>query len=293
MAHEHSHHHHDHTDVKNIKTAFFLNLTFTIIEIFGGFFTNSIAILSDALHDLGDSLSLGIAWYLQRVSKKGATENFTYGFRRFSLLGALINALILISGSIFIIVETVKRLQNPEPADAKGMIILAVVGVIFNGAAVLKLQKGESINEKVVSLHLIEDVLGWVAVLIGSIIMYFFDLPIIDPILSLLISIYVLYNAFQSLKSTMKVLLQAIPENAKSVEIKKYFNKLPEIQGFHDLHLWSMDGNYNVLTVHLVKNESIENRELKTKIRHDLEHLGVDHATIELEEVGEHCEVDC
>jgi cobalt-zinc-cadmium efflux system protein len=292
MAHNHSHHH-DHTDVKNIQTAFFLNLAFTIIEIIGGFFTNSIAILSDALHDLGDSLSLGVSWYLQRVSKKGATKNFTYGFRRFSLLGALINAVILISGSIFIMGETVKRFQNPEPADAKGMILLAVIGVIFNGAAVLKLQKGASINEKVVSLHLLEDVLGWVAVLIGSIIMYFFNLPIIDPILSLLISVYVLYNAFNSLKSTMKVLLQAIPENTNVDKIKAYFGKLPEIQNFHDLHLWSMDGTYNILTVHLVKNARVTSSELKEKIRHDLEHLGVNHVTIELEEPGEYCEVDC
>jgi cobalt-zinc-cadmium efflux system protein len=187
----------------------------------------------------------------------------------------------------------VKRLQNPEPANAKGMIFLAIIGVIFNGAAVLKLQKGESINEKVVSLHLLEDVLGWVAVLIGSIIMYFFDLPIIDPILSLLISVYVLYNAFNSLKSTIKVLLQAIPENTNVDKIKEYFNKLPEIQNFHDLHLWSMDGTYNVLTVHIVKNTDVTSGELKGKIRHNLEHLGVNHATIELEEPGEHCEVDC
>jgi len=220
-------------------------------------------------------------------------KNFTYGFRRFSLLGALINAVILISGSIFIMGETVKRFQNPEPADVKGMIFLAIIGVIFNGAAVLKLQKGESINEKVVSLHLLEDVLGWITVLIGSIIMYFFNLPIIDPILSLLISVYVLYNAFKSLKSTMKVLLQAIPENTNVDKIKEYFGKLPEIQNFHDLHLWSMDGTYNILTVHLVKSTRITSSELKGKIRHDLEHLGVNHVTIELEEPDEHCEVDC
>lgn len=189
--------------------------------------------------------------------------------------------------------ETVKRFQNPESAEAEGIIFLAVIGVLFDGAAVLKLQKGGSINEKVVSLHLLEDVLGWMAVLIGNIIMYFFDLPIIDPILSLLISVYVLYNAFNSLKSTMKVLLQAIPENTNVDKIKEYFGKLPEIQNFHDLHLWSMDGSYNVLTVHVVKNSDVTGGELKGKIRHDLEHLGVNHATIELEEPGEHCEVDC
>lgn len=292
MAHDHSHNH-GHSDVKNIKTAFFLNLAFTVIEIFGGLFTNSIAILSDALHDLGDSFSLGIAWYLQNVSKKKATKNFTYGYRRFSLLGALINALILVGGSVYIITETVERLQNPEPTNAGGMIILAIVGVLFNGAAVLKLQKGESLNEKVVSLHLLEDVLGWVAVLVGSVIMYFFDLPIIDPILSLLIAVYVLYNAFRNLQSTMKVLLQAVPDNTNLDEIKAYFGKLSDVISFHDLHLWSMDGKYNVLTVHLVKQKEVSDHNLKGKIRHDLQHLGISHTTIELEYEGEHCEVSC
>ncbi len=289
MGHQHSH---EHTDVKNLKIAFVLNLTFTIIEIVGGIFTNSIAILSDALHDLGDSLSLGIAWYLQNLSKRKATTKFTYGFRRFSLLGALINVLVLISGSIFIIFETVKRLQHPEPANAKGMILLAIVGVIFNGAAALKLQKGESLNEKVISLHLLEDVFGWAAVLIGGVLMYFFNLPIIDPILSLLIAAYVLYNAIKNLKSTLKILLQATPDNINVELIKQYFRQLREITDFHDLHLWSMDGSYNILTIHLVRNEGTSDYKLKQKVRHDLEHLGVAHATIELEYPRDLCEVN-
>ncbi len=185
MGHDHIHHR---GGSKNIRTAFFLNVTFTIIEIIGGIMTNSMAILSDAVHDLGDSLSLGMAWYFQGLSSKGRDKSFSYGYGRFSLLGALINVCVLLIGSILILWKTIPRLLAPEAVDTTGMMILAVIGVIFNGLAVYRMRGGKSLNERVVALHLMEDVLGWVAVLIGSIIMHFFDLPIIDPILSLLIT---------------------------------------------------------------------------------------------------------
>ena len=174
---------------KNIGYAFFLNFGFTIIEIIGGFLTNSVAILTDAVHDFGDSISLGLAWYLQKVSKKGSDHKYSYGYKRFSLLGAIINSVILLVGSVFILSETIPRILEPQTPDVKGMFILAILGIIVNGAAVIRLRTGNTINEKVVSLHLWEDVLGWVAILIGSVMMYFFDIPIIDPILSILISI--------------------------------------------------------------------------------------------------------
>lgn len=196
--HHHGHHHHHHHSTGNIKVAFFLNLGFAIIEIIGGLFTNSLAILSDALHDLGDSLSLGLAWYFQKYSEKERDQKYTYGYQRFSLLGAYINTIILIIGSIFIIQKSVTRILHPEEVEALGMILLAILGILVNAAAVLKLQKGTSLNEKVVTLHLMEDILGWVVVLLGSILMYFIYLPIIDPILSLGISIYILYNAFKN-----------------------------------------------------------------------------------------------
>ena len=197
MAHEHHHHgHHHHHDTENISTAFFLNLAFTIIEIIGGLMTNSVSIMSDALHDLGDSLSLGLAWYFQKVAKKGRDKTFSYGYKRFSVLGAMINAIVLVIGSVFILQESIPRLWQPETPNAQGMFWLAILGILVNGAAVLKLKKGTSLNEKVISLHLLEDVLGWAAVLIGSVLMYFFDLPIIDPLLSIGIAFFILTNVF-------------------------------------------------------------------------------------------------
>ena len=165
MEHNHSH---DHSG-KNLKVAFFLNLTFTILEFIGGIYVNSIAIISDAVHDLGDSLSLGTSWYLDSKSKKNANSKYSYGYRRFSLLGALINSVVLIAGSVYVIYEAVGRILEPEHSDAQGMVIFAIIGVLVNGYAAYKLSSGKSMNEKVVSWHLMEDVLGWVAVLIVAI----------------------------------------------------------------------------------------------------------------------------
>lgn len=292
--HHHGHHHHH---VSNIKVAFFLNLAFTLIEIIGGIYTNSVAILSDALHDLGDSLSLGLAWYFQKLSIKKSNKVYTYGYKRFSLIGALVNSIILILGTFFILYEAIPRLINPEQADAKGMIILAVLGIIFNGLGVLKLKKGDSINERVISLHLLEDVLGWVAVLIGALCMFFFDLPIIDPILSVLIACFILYNVIKNLKSTFDIILQSSPHNMDTEKINHYLLSHNEIIEAHDIHTWSMDGQYNILTVHLVldQNYSLDSlNSLKSKIRDGLHELGIEHATLEFETENEKCVfLDC
>lgn len=282
---------HHHGGKKNIKVAFFLNFFFTIIEIVGGLMTNSVAILSDALHDLGDTLSLALAWYFQKISIRGRDNTFSYGYKRFSLLGAIINSIILLVGSIFILIEAIPRLIQP-PSDAKGMIILAILGVMFNGAAVIRLKGGASFNEKLVRLHLIEDVMGWAAVLIGAVIMYFFGLPVIDPILSLLISAYILLNVMKNLKHTFQIILQGIPVNADVNAIKSYLAGIPQIEDYHDFHIWSMDGEYNILTVHLVLNESLsmdQLNDLKSAIKENLVRKGVHHATIEFENNQEKC----
>lgn len=294
MAHEHHHHghHHHHHATENIATAFFLNLIFTIIEIIGGILTNSMAILSDALHDFGDSISLGLAWYFEKLSTKGRNEKFTYGYKRFSILGAVINSIILVVGSIFILFNAIPRFLHPQNVNAKGMIWLAILGVIINGAAVLKLQKGNSLNEKVVSLHLLEDVLGWVAVLIGSILMYFFDLPFIDPLLSILIAIFILYNVVSNLKESLKIILEGVPTEVNITKIETTLTDFPEINSIHDVHIWTMDGEYNLMTIHVViKNEKKpeELATLKSKIRTTLHHLKIEHVTIEFETMNEEC----
>lgn len=280
--------HNHNNSVKNIKAAFFLNVAFTIIEIIGGFYTNSVAVLSDAVHDLGDSLSLGLAWYFQKLSQKGRDDKFSYGYKRFSLLGALINGVVLIVGTSVILFEAIPRLINPEQADAKGMMYLAILGILVNGVAAFKLFKGKTLNERVVYLHLLEDVLGWVAVLVGAIIMQFVDAPIIDPILSVLISLYMLKNVIKNLIKTVKVLLQSVPVDVDMSEVKSYLDDSNLVKSFHDLHVWSMDGTYNIMTVHIVLSDSIS-KEINPKnvIKRDLVKMGIDHPTIEIHEKGD------
>lgn len=294
MSHDH-HIHHDHSfhsDVKNIKTAFFLNLFFTLVEIVGGYLTNSIAILSDAIHDLGDCLSLGLAWYFQKVAKKGSDTSYSYGYKRFSLLGAIINSIVLVTGSVLILTVAVPRIFHPQQTHTGGMFLLAILGVLVNGAAVFRLKKGNSINEKVVSLHLLEDVLGWAAILIGSIVMHFFDVPVLDPIMSVGIACFVLYNVFKNLRQSLHIILQGIPDEVNLTDISKHLQQFEGVDNVHDLHVWSVDGNYNVLTVHMVLNNSLEMEklaELKAAIRDSLLEKGIQHATIEFETVDERC----
>lgn len=288
-------HKHHYSDVKNIKVAFFLNLSFTIIEIIGGILTNSVAILSDAVHDLGDSVTLGLSWYFQKLSKKPRTKVYTYGYKRFSLLGALINSIILLVGSVVILFHAIPRLFYPQQPDTKGMLILAIIGVIVNGLAVLRLRKGSSINEKVVSLHLMEDVLGWLAVLIGALIMNFVDAPIIDPILSLVISLYIFFNVFRNMREGLRIILQGSPSKLDIDEVENILLTMINVDSVHDLHAWTIDGEFNILTIHVVLKEDIsleKQQKLKIDIRESMLGLGVQHCTIEFELQDEDCEMD-
>jgi len=286
-----SHHHHP---TRNIKTAFLLNLAFTIIEIIGGFLTNSMAILSDALHDLGDSLSLGLSWYLERYATKKRDKKYTHGYARFSLLSALINAIILISGSLFILREAVIRILDPVQPETSGMIVLAILGVVFNGLAVLNLRKGGTLNQQMVGWHLLEDVFGWLGVLIIAVIMQFYDLPILDGIFSAGFTLYILYNVVKMLRKTLKIFLQGIPDNINITELTADLQATENILSIHDLRIWSMDGKNMVMTLHVVVPDDITSNEhilVKQKVQ-SISHLhGINHVTTEIEYQSEHCDL--
>jgi len=287
------HHQHDHSAVGNIKFAFFLNLSFSIIEIIGGLLTNSMAILSDALHDLGDSISLAVSWYLENFSQKGADKDFSYGYARFSLLGALINSLVLILGSFFILSEVIPRLFNPQAVHPEGMLFLAIIGITVNGISVLKLRGGSSLNKEVVSWHLMEDLLGWTAVLIVSIILIFKSIPILDPLLSLLINIYILYNVISKLKRVLKIFLQGVPGG---IDIKKLQQKLveqTEALAVHHTHVWTLEGEKNFLSTHLIIPDQFSKEDiikLKSQVKNLMAAEKIDHVTVEIEYENEDCE---
>ncbi len=248
----HNHHHHTPKSTQKLKVAFFLNLGFTIVEFIGGIYVNSIAIISDAVHDLGDSLSIGTSWFLEHKSNKGADHNYSFGYSRFSLLGALINSVVLILGSTYVVYEAVQRLFAPEPSNAAGMIIFAVAGIAVNGYAAWKLHGDDaSMNQKVISWHLIEDVLGWAAVLVVSVVLLFTDNYYLDPILSLLITGYILWNVFKRLKETLFIFLQGVPPEIDVDEIKNKLISLPKVDSLHHTHVWSMEGAQHIFTTHM------------------------------------------
>lgn len=286
---------HDHTHTSSSKRmgwAFFLNLSFTIIEFIGGWLTNSTAIMADAVHDLGDCLSIGSAWWLDRWGNKKADRQFTYGYRRLSLLGALINGLVLAIGSVWILTEALPRLFDPVMPHTEGMFALAVLGVSVNGYAAYRLSHGKTLNERVLNWHLLEDVLGWVAVLLVALVMQFVELPILDPLLSIGFTLFILINVLRNLWKTGHLFFQGTPDTEVLESITETLSAIEQVKSIHHLHLWSLDGEHHVLTAHVrvsPLNTLAEYARLKMTINKALETKDLAHTTIEIELDQEPC----
>lgn len=286
-------HNHNHGNAeKNIAVAFVLNCFFVVVELVGGVLTNSIAILSDALHDFGDCLSLGIAWGLQKKADKKRDNKYSYGYKRFSLLGTVFLSGVLAVSSVIVIIEAVKRLAAPQPVDAHGMLWIAVFGIVINGAAALRLKKGDSLTERAVFLHIMEDVLGWVAVLLVSFAMIFVNVPVLDPLLSIAISVWVLVNVYRNMRDTFRILLQAVPDGVDLREVTKEIESIDGVCSIHDLHIWTQDGTTHVMTLHVVGSASETNR-IKEEIYDVTEKYNIHHITMEFELAGEDCHHKC
>ena len=267
---------------KNILIAFLLNISFSIFEFFGGIFTNSVAILSDSIHDLGDAISIGISYFMERKSKKHADNKYTYGYIRYSVLGGVITTTILLVGSILVIISATKRLFNPVDINYSGMIIFAVFGVIMNFIAAYVTREGDSINQKSVNLHMLEDVLGWIIVLIGAIIMNFTDIKILDPIMSIGVALFILYNSLKNLKKVLDLFLEKTPNDIDIEELKKHLLEVKGVEDIHHIHVWSIDGYNNYATMHIV-SKSKEIEKVKKDIRKELEEHNICHAILETE----------
>lgn len=272
---------------RNILVAFILNLSFSIFEFFGGIFTGSVAIVSDAVHDLGDATSIGISYLLERKSKKEPDEKYTYGYTRYSVIGGLITTLILLTGSAIMIYNAIRRIITPAELNYNGMIIFAVVGVCVNFCATLFTREGDSLNQRAVNLHMLEDVLGWAVVLVGAIVMRFTDFALIDPIMSIGVSLFILINAIRNLKEVADLFLEKAPHNIDVSEIKEHIEEIDGVLDVHHIHLWSMDGQNNFATMHIVTD--IEPHKIKEEIREELREHGINHVTIETEASSEQC----
>ncbi len=270
---------------KNVGFAALLNIFFTIIEIVGGILTNSLALLADALHDLGDSIVLIVAWFAEKKSDKPADLKRTFGYRRLSLLSSLFAAIVLIAGSLFILSKTIPRLISPEHVDASGMIIVAIIGIIVNSIGFIKLKKGLSQNEKILSWHLLEDMLGWIVLLTGSILIKFSDNHIIDPIMTIGFTVFVLWGVTKNIRETFNLLLEGVPQHINIEKIKKSVRTIKGVIGIHDVHVWSLEGETGILTAHvIVEDKYLKNPDkIRKSIKNNLAKHNIEHSTLELE----------
>ena len=272
---------------RNILFAFILNLTFSIFEFFGGIFTGSVAILSDAVHDIGDAVSIGASFFLERKAKQQPDDTHTYGYARYSVLGGVITTLILLVGSLAVIYNAVYRLIIPTKIDYNGMIIFAVFGILVNFGAALLTREGHSLNQKAVNLHMLEDVLGWLVVLIGALVMRWTDFRIIDPIMSIGVALFILVAAVRNLKETIDIFLEKTPRGISVEEIEEHLTHIDGVLDVHHMHIWTMDGQNHYATLHIVTNGN--SHEIKHQVRDELQEHGINHATIEVEYEGEPC----
>jgi len=273
---------------KNVGFAALLNVFFTLIELIGGLLTNSLALLADSLHDFADSFALIVAWFAEKKAKKPATSKMTFGYRRLSLLSAAFATIVLIAGSLFILSQAIPRLLSPEPVNAEGMVLIAIIGVTINGLGYFRLKKGMSQNEKVLSWHLLEDILGWIVLLIGAIIIRFWDKPIIDPIMTIGFTIFVLWGVSKSAKETFNLLLEGVPEHLDIDEVEESILSVEGVKSVHDIHIWSLEGETDILTAHVVVEDKYLERpdRMRQSIKSKLEKHQIEHSTLELESEG-------
>ena len=272
---------------KNILIAFLLNVFFSVFEFVGGVITGSVAIMSDAVHDIGDAASIGASYFLERRSKKEPDESHTYGYARYSVVGGVITTLILLVGSVIVIVSAVSRIFEPVEINYNGMIIFAVVGTLVNLFAALFTRDGDSINQRAVNLHMLEDMLGWIVVLVGAVVMRFTDFYLLDPIMSVGVALFIFVNALRNLKDVLDVFLEKTPSGISIGEIKEHICEIEGVLDVHHIHVWSMDGYSNYATMHVVANGDAS--AVKAAVREELHEHGIVHATLEIEHEGEEC----
>ena len=267
----------------SIWLAFFLNLSYAIVEFIAGGIFGSSAVLADSVHDLGDAIAIGISALLETISNREEDRQYTLGYKRFSLLGAMLTAVILMIGSVLVILENVTKIVHPQPVNEEGILWLGIIAVAINVLASLVVRKGKTKNESILSLHFLEDTLGWLAVILMAIILRFTDWYILDPLLSLVISIFILSKAIPRFWSALKIFLDAVPEGVETSDLEKDIEALANVKSVNQLSIWSMDGLENDAIVHVCLEEIEHMEYCKESIRNLLKDYGFQNVTIEVD----------
>ena len=263
--------------------AFFLNLTYAIVEFIAGGVFGSSAVLADSIHDLGDAITIGISAFLETISNREEDNQYTLGYKRFSLLGALVTSIILMIGSVLVILENIAKIFHPQPVNDEGILWLGIIAITINILSSLVVGKGKTTNESILTLHFLEDTLGWVAVILMAIVLRFTDWYILDPLLSLVISFFILSKVFPRFWSTLKIFLDAVPEGVETGDLEKDLEALTNVKSVNQLSIWSMDGLENNAIIHICIKDWEKIMETKEAVRQFLEERGVQNITIEVD----------
>ena len=263
--------------------AFFLNLSYAIVEFIAGGIFGSSAVLADSVHDLGDAIAIGISALLETISNREEDNRYTLGYKRFSLLGALVTSIILMIGSVLVILENIAKIFHPQPVNDEGILWLGIIAITINILSSLVVGKGKTKNESILTLHFLEDTLGWVAVILMAIVLRFTDWYILDPLLSLVISFFILSKVFPRFWSTLKIFLDAVPEGVETGDLEKDLETLTNVKSVNQLSIWSMDGLENNAIIHICIKDWEKIMETKEAVRQFLEERGVQNITIEVD----------
>ncbi len=284
-AHGHTHSHAHGGSVRNVFIVFLMNLLFSVAEFIFGTVFRSTAIFADAVHDLGDAMSVGLAFILEKQSRQHADKRYTFGRRRFSLLGALITGIVLITGSLFALLRSVPRLLHPAPVNYEGMLVMAILAILMNAVSAWALSRGHSRNESMLNLHMLEDMLGWIGILVISVVLRFTDWYFLDPLFSIGISAFILHEAAPQVISALRILMESAPENVNMEQVGRGLLSLPGVHGLRHLHLWSMDGETNncAVTLFTAASSAEDQRRIRLEARQALAPFHVECSTIEID----------
>ena len=278
-----THHHHKKAS-ENLAFVFFMNLAFNIIVVIGALATNSMAILADFIHDASDTISIAVAWILEKVSQKDSSDKYSYGYQRFSILGAVIISVFVIIMALVILNEAIPRLFAPEEVDASGMLIIALIGIVFKSLSVYRLHRGETFNEKAILFHQLGDVFEWVAILVLSLVLMFWDgAPYLDPFVSIGIALWLIFNLGRNLYKALEVLLQKTPDYFDVDEFRRSIEDIDGVNAIDDFHIWSLDGIDSVMTLKVDVDFGKNVNEIKKEIYAISNKYHVVDITIELE----------
>lgn len=292
MGHNHNHSHgHSHADNANKKAltiSFALIAGFMFVEFIGGYITQSLALISDAGHMLSDAVALGLSLSAIVFGAKAATSSKTYGYKRFEILAALLNGIVLIVLAVYIFKEAIERLSAPSMVMGRGMMIISVIGLIINlvVAWVLHSQGStkENLNVRSAFLHVIGDLLGSVGAIIAAVLILLFDWYIADSIASMIVSLLVLFSGWNVLKESVNILMEAKPANIDSAKMIEILNSIEGVEDVHDLHIWMLTSEFSVMTVHLrVKANTDRDYVLEKSKSEIFKNFGIRHATIQIE----------